>query len=107
MSTLGRKVAAVGLVGNMALIGGILYRRQEHLDEEQTARVKWEAARQDNELDCFFAAKQYYDQCSFQPDDDKECTRLGGVLEDCKKRLSASLPPVLPAMRPDLLGYKH
>jgi hypothetical protein len=99
-TSLSRKIGAVGLLGNVALIAGILYRRQEHLDEEEAARVKWETMRRDSELDCFFTAIQYFDQCSHEPDDEKECVRLAAGLDECKKKLAASLPDVMPAMLP-------
>ena len=106
--SLTRKIAAVGLLGNVALIGGILYRRKQHLDEEEAAKAKWEAARNDSDLKCFFVAKQYYDQCSFEPDDAQECTRLAGLMDECKNLVGSLVPKdtVLPAMRPSFLQYK-
>ncbi len=101
-----KKVAAVGLLGNVALIGGILYKRQQHVEEEEQARIKWESARNDSELECFFTSKQYFDQCRDEPDDEKECSRLAEALDQCKKNVGSMLPTFLPAMRPSILQYK-
>jgi hypothetical protein len=94
----GKKIAAVGLFGNVALISTIFYRRQTYLEEEDKEKRNFQAVQSDSDLDCYFTAKQYYDQCRF--DEDREnCTDLAEAMEACKKKVFSLINAPTPAMQ--------
>ena len=99
-ATIGSKIGGLALIGNVALIAGIFYRRNEFLAEEAAAREKWEAVRERN-FRCYFASKRYFDQCRFVLDDsaDDDCKVLASETSECKKELAAEIPLTAPAMQ--------
>ena len=99
-ATIGQKIGASALFGNLVLVSGMVVRREQYLEEEGAAKRRWETSK-DNKFECFYTAKRYYEQCSLDIDDGSidDCLLLATGLDSCKQKLEFKLPDTTPAMR--------
>mmetsp|Transcript_66719 Transcript_66719/g.177905 ORF Transcript_66719/g.177905 Transcript_66719/m.177905 type:complete len:118 (+) Transcript_66719:37-390(+) len=93
------------IAANLGYMGYMSVKRQWKQIAEEEARQKQIQAylnQTDNKFRCFFAARQYYQECQFEFDPTDSCKRLVGTLDECKQEILTNLPEITPAMRGSL-----
>lgn len=102
-----KKIMTAGFGANVFFIATMVVCREWKKYAKEEERLTQKKVRElTQDFKCYFAARQYYQECRQDMGTSEICKQVTSVLQTCQDELYTKIPPVTPAMSPLPVAFR-